>query len=185
MTKQYGFYFDANRCVQCRACELACKSTRNIEPGPKWIRVTDTWEGEFPNITRTFFSLTCLHCGKPACVEVCPTEAISKRAEDGIVVVDREKCNGCQECLTACPYDVPQFGSDGTMQKCDFCIDTGSEPACARHCPAEALHYGTMEALAVLAAEKGAQKLNGSTEPSIFILDRPGDNKIQKMFAGK
>jgi DMSO reductase iron-sulfur subunit len=185
MAKQYGFYFDADRCVQCLACEVACKSVNNIEPGPRWRRVIDIWEGEFPGIARTFFSLACLHCGQPACAEVCPTGAISKRAEDGIVVVDRDKCNGCQECAAACPYGVPQFGDDGTMQKCDFCLGLGQEPACVATCPAEALHYGTMEALAGLAVEKAASKLAGPTEPSIFVRNKLGSDVIQRRYAGK
>lgn len=182
MTRQYGFYFDAERCVQCRACEVACQSTNAIGPGLKWRRVIDTWEGEFPSITRTFFSLACMHCGKPACREVCPTGAISKRAEDGIVVVDSGKCNGCQECSTACPYDVPRFGADGTMQKCDFCLEQGGKPACAAACPAEALHYGTMAGLSKLAAAKAAHKLAGPTEPSIFVSNKPGNNTVYKKF---
>ncbi len=176
MGKQYGFYFDADRCVQCHACEVACKSTHNIEPGPKWRRPIDIWEGEFPNVTRTFFSLACMHCGKPACVEACLTGAISKRTEDGIVVVDKDKCNGCQDCAAACPYDVPQFGDDGTMQKCDFCLELGMEPVCVVHCPTEALYYGTMEELTALATEKAAEKLTGPSEPSIFILNKIGNN---------
>lgn len=182
MAKQYGFYFDADRCVQCRACEVACKSVNDIEPGPRWRRVIDIWEGEYPNFTRNFFSLACMHCGQPACAEACPTGAISKRAEDGIVVVDRGKCNGCQECASACPYKVPQFGADGTMQKCDFCLERGQEPACVATCPAEALHYGTMEELSELAADKGAKKLAGLTEPSIYVLNKLGNNVVHKKF---
>jgi anaerobic dimethyl sulfoxide reductase subunit B (iron-sulfur subunit) len=182
MAKQYGFYYDVSRCIQCRTCEVACKSIRNVEPGLKWRRVVEIWGGEFPNVTRTFFSLACMHCGKPACMEVCPTSAITKRAEDGIVVVDRDKCNGCQECFYACPFDVPQFGNDGTMQKCDFCIEIGGKPACAASCPAEAIHYGTMEELSELATGKVAEKLTGPTEPSIFIFNKLGANMIQNMF---
>lgn len=184
MGKQYGFYYDVSRCVQCRTCEVACKTIRNVEPGLKWRRVVETWGGEFPNVTRTFFSLACMHCAKPACVEVCPTDAITKRAEDGIVVVDRDKCNGCQECFYACPFGVPQFGHDGTMQKCDFCIEIGGEPACVASCPAEAIHYGTIEELSELAAGKAAEKLTGPTEPSIFISNKLGANMIQNMFVG-
>jgi len=68
MEKQYGFYFDADRCVLCRACEVACKAARNIEPGIKWMRVIDIWGGVYPNVTRTFFALACMHCGKPTCI---------------------------------------------------------------------------------------------------------------------
>jgi anaerobic dimethyl sulfoxide reductase subunit B (iron-sulfur subunit) len=169
MTEQYGFYFDADRCIQCHACELACKSVNGIEPGVRWRKVVEIWTGEFPDVSRTFISLSCLHCAEPACEKACPTGAIYKRAEDGIVVVERDKCNGCGDCFTACPYGVPQFGADGIMQKCDFCLGRGKEPACTEPCPANALFYGKMEELERLAAEKAAEKLAGDTVPSLFI----------------
>ncbi len=170
MSEQYGFYYDASRCIQCHTCEVACKSTRGLEQGVKWRRVIETWGGEYPNVTRTFFSLACMHCGKPACAAVCLTGAIIKRVEDGIVVVDRDKCNGCQDCFAACPYGVPQFGADGTMQKCDFCVETGREPACALSCPSEALNFGTLNELMKMTAGKSAKRMEGTTEPSIITV---------------
>jgi len=172
MAEQYGFYYDAERCIQCHACELACKSIHGLEPGIHWRKVIEFWTGEFPAVTRTFISLSCLHCAEPACEKACLPGAITKRAEDGIVVVDKEKCNGCGDCYTACPYGVPQFGTDGIMQKCDFCLERGKEPACTEPCPANALSYGTIEELAKLASEKGAEKLAGDTVPSLFIRNR-------------
>jgi anaerobic dimethyl sulfoxide reductase subunit B (iron-sulfur subunit) len=170
MAKQYGFYFDADRCVQCRTCEVTCKSVRNIEPGIRWRRVVEIWGGVYPNVTRASLSLACLHCGKPACMEVCPTGAISKRREDGIVVVDRDKCNGCQDCLPPCPYGVPQFDEDGIMQMCDFCTGVNMEPACAVSCPTEALKFGTMDELLEMGRGKGARRMGGSTQPSFIIV---------------
>jgi anaerobic dimethyl sulfoxide reductase subunit B (iron-sulfur subunit) len=172
MAVQYGFYFDADRCVMCRACEMACKSTRNLEPGVRWRKVVEIWEGEFPDVSRTFVSLSCLHCAEPACIDACPNGAITKRAEDGIVIVDKNECTGCGECYYACPYQVPQFGADGKMQKCDFCLEQGREPACVATCPADALFYGTMDELSRLAAEKGAEKLDGDTIPSMYLANR-------------
>ena len=173
MARQYGFYFDADRCVQCRACEVACKSVRNIEPGINWMRVVDIWGGVYPNVTRDFFTLACMHCGKPACIEACPVGAISKRGEDGIVVVNRDKCigcDGCRECFSACPYGVPQFGEDGIMQMCDFCAGINMEPACAVCCPTEALKFGSLGELLQMAKEKGATRMDGPTEPSVIIV---------------
>ena len=171
MAKQCGFYFDADRCVQGRTCEMACKTVHDLEPGMKWMRVIDIWDGVYPNISRDFFTLACMHCGKPPCIEVCPTGAISKRSEDGIVVVNRDKCNGCQDCFPACPYGVPQFGKDGIMQKCDFCTGLGKAPECAESCPAEALDYGILDKLLKKAKEKGksARRMEGPTRPSIII----------------
>jgi anaerobic dimethyl sulfoxide reductase subunit B (iron-sulfur subunit) len=169
MSKQYGFYFNADRCVQCRTCEVACKSARSIEPGMKWRRVVEIWGGVYPDITCSFFALACMHCSKPACIEVCPTGAISKRGEDGIVVVDRDKCNGCRECFSACPYGVPQFGDDGIMQKCDLCAGINMEPICAVSCPTEALIFGTIDELLEMAKRKKGGKMGGPTDPSIIV----------------
>ena len=169
MAKQCGFYFDADRCVQCRTCGLACKTVHNIEPGMNWMRVVDIWGGVYPNVTRAFFALACMHCAKPTCIEACPTGAISKRTEDGIVVVDRDKCNGCRDCFSACPYGVPQFGADGIMQMCDFCTGINMEPACTVSCPTEALKFGPLDELLKMASGKAARKMDGPTEPSVII----------------
>ena len=172
MAKQYGFYFEADKCVQCHACEVACKSFHELDLGVKWRRVIGIWGGQYPDVTFKGFSLACMHCGKPACEAVCPTGAIHKRAEDGIVVVDQSKCIGCHYCFFACPFGVPQYGDDGTMQKCNACIERleeGKEPACVATCPADALHFGTLEELADLAREKAAEKLAASTQPSMLI----------------
>jgi anaerobic dimethyl sulfoxide reductase subunit B (iron-sulfur subunit) len=171
-TKQYGFYYDAARCIQCRTCEVACKSTHNIETGVKWRRVIETWDGEYPDVSRTFFSLACMHCEKPACIAACPTGAIIKRPEDGIVVVDRGKCNGCQDCFSACPYGVPQFGGDGIMQKCDFCLGTGGDPVCAASCPSEALNFGILDELLATKTGNTTMRMDGTTGPSMIIVHK-------------
>jgi len=169
MTVQYGFYFDADRCINCHACEVACKSFNRIELGVHRRKTVEIWSGEFPEVSRTFVSLSCLHCAEPACARACPANAIIKREEDGIVIVDREKCTGCGICYDACSYGVPQFGTDRIMQKCDFCVGSGGEPACTAPCPANALFFGTMEELAGLAEETGAEVLAGETGPSLYI----------------
>jgi len=173
-SQQYGFYFDAGRCVKCHTCEMACKSVRNVELGVYWRKVIEIWAGEFPDVSRTFVSLSCLHCAEPSCVEACPNGAIRKREEDGIVVVDKNECTGCGECFYACPYQVPQYGKDGLMQKCDFCFDREEGPACVEQCPAEALFCGTMEELEKKAAGKKAEKLAGDTAPSLYIANSSG-----------
>jgi anaerobic dimethyl sulfoxide reductase subunit B len=171
-TKQSGIYFDESRCVECRTCETACKSARNVEPGVQLIRVTGTWKGNYPDVALSFFTLFCMHCAKPACAEACPTGAIIKRAEDGIMTVDSGKCNGCRECLAACPFGVPQFDKSGKLQLCDFCMSTGNPPSCAQSCPAEALYIGDLEDLQKIAKDKGkkVRKLDGTTNPSIIIV---------------
>ena len=173
-SKQYGFLFDADRCVMCHECELACKGTLGVELAVSLRKVIEIWHGEFPNVRRTFVSLSCLHCAEPPCEQACPSGAISKRPQDGIVAVDRGKCTGCQECFFACPHGVPQFGADGTMQKCDLCLERGVRPACTTSCPAEALFFGTMEELEATAGRKEGKRLFGAHGPSMFFINRRG-----------
>jgi anaerobic dimethyl sulfoxide reductase subunit B (iron-sulfur subunit) len=175
MQRQYGFYFDSDRCVQCHACEVACKSWNELELGIQWRRVLDLWGGQFPKVTNKTISSSCMHCAKPACVEICPARAISKRAEDGIVVVDQSKCTGCRSCSAACPFHVPQYGRSGIMQKCNFCLERleqRKQPSCVATCPGEALKFGPIENLAGGSEPRPAQRLSGLTDPSFFISGR-------------
>ncbi len=169
MGKQYGFYYDAGRCVQCRTCELACKSTRDVESGVLWRQVIETWSGNFPHVQRVFFSLSCLHCAQPACLSACEAGAISKRLSDGIVLVDAGKCTGCRACYEACPYHVPQFGKDGKMQKCDYCAATGGSPLCVQTCPTEAIKAGLLDDLINRQPGKTIKKMDGPTGPSLIV----------------
>jgi Fe-S-cluster-containing dehydrogenase component len=115
------------------------------------------------------FPRSCLHCETPDCVTVCPTGASYKRAEDGIVLVDNDKCIGCQLCAWACPYGAREIAlphpktatSDagrkdskrGTMQKCTLCVDRiynetlderDRQPACVLACPTRARMFGDL-----------------------------------------
>lgn len=172
MNKQLGFYFNARRCVQCFACEVACKVANDIEVGPRWRRVLNRWEDRHPGASDWNLVVSCMHCADPACLEVCPASAITKRGEDGIVLVNTDDCIGCGECGVACPYDAPQFGKDGKMQKCNLCLDRleqGKEPACIATCPGEALGFGSIEDLSNMADANSGVQLTGSTQPSFFV----------------
>lgn len=174
MSTQRGFLVDLSRCTACRACEIACKNRNKLDVGPRLRRVTQIETGEFPDVSVANLSMACMHCGKPACAAVCPTGAISKRDEDGLVVVDKEKCIGCHYCFFACPFGVPQYGADGTMVKCDGCkdfVEIGKKPACAAICFYDALHAGTLEELAEIAADKNVHRLNASTQPFVTVLE--------------
>ena len=171
---QYGFYFDAERCIGCGSCAVACKDWNDQKPGEpvQWRRVTTVERGRGTQLQLVNFSQSCLHCAKPACAGICPVGAIAKRAADGIVVQDQGKCIGCKACLSACPFGVPQYGTDGTMQKCNLCLDrvqAGRTPACADACTTGALHAGPLERLSKIAAKKNAQRFAGATQPSMFI----------------
>ena len=153
---QLGFYFDQSRCSGCFACVVACNDWHDIPSGPIfWRRVTVIESGNFPDVFVAFLSSSCYHCSEPACVAACPTEAIIKQKENGIVVVDDDACLGgstCGACQDACPYDIPQFGpeADAKMQKCDLCLDRwaeGKKPICVQACPMRALDAGPTKEL--------------------------------------
>lgn len=160
--RQLGFRFDPGRCVQCHACEAACKSLHQLEPGVEWRTVISLWTGKYPQVTNRTVSLSCMHCGEPACRTACPRNAIEKRAEDGVVLVHENLCMGCRACLWVCPFGAPRFGGDGRMQKCDLCVDLlkeGEEPACVATCPAEAIHFGPLDRMAERVGMKAARKV--------------------------
>jgi anaerobic dimethyl sulfoxide reductase subunit B (iron-sulfur subunit) len=149
---QLGFYFDQSRCTGCQACRVACKDWNDVPPGPAtWLRVPLVEEGKFPDVSVRFLLFHCFHCAEPACLKACPTGAISKRADDGIVIVDQNTCNGCGACRDACPYQAPQFRTNGApMEKCDFCrerLEAGLRPICVAACPQRALDYGSLDIL--------------------------------------
>ena len=140
--KEYLIDFDSKKCTQCHGCEIACKAWRELRYGVRYRRVLNLWQGAYPNVKNASLSLACLHCVEPACAAACPENAISKRAQDGLVVVDETLCTGCGICAEACAFGVPQFGDNGVMQKCDFCRGqqlAGAAPPCVDTCPGAAL----------------------------------------------
>ena len=128
---QLGFYFNQTRCIGCYTCAVACKDWHDHQAGSvNWMQIKTVEKGTFPKLFLAFAALPCHQCESPACMAVCPVEAISKRESDGIVVVDQERCLGREKCkkapcLKACLSRSPQFGPEDNakMQKCDFCLE--------------------------------------------------------------
>jgi anaerobic dimethyl sulfoxide reductase subunit B (iron-sulfur subunit) len=146
---QYGFYFDKEKCVGCRACEVACQLWNDSVQTVKWRNVAEALQGTYPKIKSVNVSLGCMHCGDAPCQKACPRSAIRKDEETGVVTVDQERCVGCMFCLWACPFAAPQLGIQGRMEKCTFCEDRpmGMKRACEEICPTQAIVSGDVEDL--------------------------------------
>jgi len=176
----YGMLIDLRKCTGCHACSVACKAEFDVPLGAtrSWVEYVE--KGDFPNVRRSFLPRLCNHCSKPQCVDVCPTGATWKRAEDGIVVVDPDICIGCKYCIQACPYDARFINPvTGSADKCDFClhrVSKGLEPSCVNTCIGRARVFGDLndpkseisKAIAknpvtVLRPEMG-------TEPNVFYI---------------
>jgi anaerobic dimethyl sulfoxide reductase subunit B len=158
---RYAFSFDASRCSGCMACVVACQDQNDFVADDKvaFRHVTKYEEGKYPSVQISWFSLSCQHCGNAPCLMVCPAGAISRRQEDGVVLVDADLCVGCYSCELACPFGAPKFPEGGKMAKCDLCHtrrDHGLKPACVRVCPAQALDAGPIEELSKKKAEKAS-----------------------------
>jgi anaerobic dimethyl sulfoxide reductase subunit B len=158
---------DLDRCVGCMACTVACMDQNDLEVGAEptaWRQVFAVESGAYPEARIRHVSLACMHCEDGPCLPACPTGAISRNSATRAVTVNSELCIGCHSCSIACPFGVPRFRRDGTMQKCDLCtarIEQGLEPACVRVSPSKALHYGDPNTLTLETEKKAAARLAG------------------------
>ena len=157
--KQYGFYFDSDRCTGCKTCELACEDYKDLGTDVSFRRIYEytggTWNQQsdgcwHQDVFAYYMSISCNHCENPACTAVCPTGAMHKN-EDGFVIVNEEICIGCRYCHMACPYDAPQYDAQkGHMTKCDGCysrVQAGQKPICVDACPLRALDFAPIDEL--------------------------------------
>ena len=140
-------FFDAEACVGCYACAVACMDQNDVDVvGDQLMyrnvmHIERAQEGE---VDITHVSLACQHCDNAECLDACPSRALRRDEATGAVIVRRELCIGCHSCAMACPFGIPRFGRDGTMQKCDACYARtrfGYAPACVDICPTGALTY--------------------------------------------
>ena len=144
--KKYVMLVDTARCVFCEACVTSCRAEWGTPLGVSrnWVRETMTMTNDgMPRLS--FLSGRCMHCDEPPCVPACPTGA-SFKGDDGLVLVDRDLCTGCEFCVDVCPYDARfRDPADGMISKCTFCaprIEDGEEPACVNVCFTRALTFG-------------------------------------------
>jgi Fe-S-cluster-containing dehydrogenase component len=190
--KKLGLVIDLDTCVGCHACATSCKEWNAgglagpltderpyaKDPQGVWFNRVHSYELDADPATKQpaqtlHFPRSCLHCETPACVTVCPTGASYKRAEDGIVLVDEDKCIGCKLCSWACPYGAREYSEvEGVMKKCTLCVDriyneklevADRQPACVQACPTKARHFGDLgdpdSAVSKLVADRGGVAL--------------------------
>ncbi|MEM2103753.1 MAG: 4Fe-4S dicluster domain-containing protein [Candidatus Bathyarchaeia archaeon] len=159
MSARKGFFVDIERCIKCHACEIACRVWNGINI-PSYRTIMEIENGSYPTVERTNVSIACMHCEEPYCLAACPAKAIYKR-EDGVVLVDKEKCLGCRLCSWVCPFGAPKYGPDLKMQKCTFCNDRPDwmPRACEEVCPTGAIVCGTIDQLEKTAKERKGQRL--------------------------
>jgi tetrathionate reductase subunit B len=176
---------DINKCNGCYNCQIACKDehvgndwTPIAKPQPDtgqfWHKVTDVVQGSVPKVRVRYMHDVCQQCDKAPCLTACKSQAIYKR-DDGIVIIDPEKCTGARQCVDACPYGVIYFNSDlNIAQKCTFCahlLDEGwKEPRCVDACPTGALTFGEEEDLKDLIAKAEVLKPEAAAQPRVYYL---------------
>jgi Fe-S-cluster-containing dehydrogenase component len=163
--RKFVMVIDLAACDGCAKCTTACQAMHHIPSEREWIKVFRMKDGG--NCAPYWLPRPCFHCDNPPCTKVCPVNATFKR-EDGIVLVDNNRCIGCRFCMAACPYSARFFNWDrpeppaakeavfyspergfprriGTVEKCDFCPDMarmGKLPDCAAHCPMGTIYFG-------------------------------------------
>jgi carbon-monoxide dehydrogenase iron sulfur subunit len=120
-----------DNCSGCNRCVLACSSVKEGSFTPSLARIH---VNNFPLKGYSVPSV-CFQCPKPECMEACPEKAIDIN-EVGVVTVNEDKCDGCGDCVAACPYGMIAKSAAGVAYKCDQC---GGDPACVKEC-----HYGAL-----------------------------------------
>ncbi len=218
---KFAMVIDIGACIGCRICQWACKKENNIPDtiSPPWIEVFElksevditghpslqelkegatTSYTESPLKGRWYMPVQCNHCDDPPCVKVCPVGATYK-AEDGLVLMDYDKCIGCRYCVVACPYSArrfnwtkPELAQDkvnplvpvrpvGVVEKCTFCVHRvrqGKLPRCVEACPVQARHFGKLndydsEVSRILRSNQGFRLLEElNTHPQIWYITR-------------
>lgn len=183
-----GLVIDLDTCVGCNACAVACKQWNSSgtsgpltdsapygkDPTGVWFNRIRNYEvGDYPVSRTVHFPMSCMHCEDAYCVDVCPTGASYKRAEDGIVLIDPAKCMGCNYCAWACPYGARELDrEEGVMKKCTLCVDriydtalpeAERQPACVLTCPTHARAFGDLDdpdsEVSRLVKERGGEPL--------------------------
>ena len=163
--KKFVMVIDLSRCKNVGACQKACNHAHSLHPDHNWVKIYAMQDAD--ESAPYWQPTTCMHCDNPPCVKVCPVDATFKR-QDGIVLIDSDRCIGCRFCMAACPYSTRVFNWEdphvpepmasqeyscesstpqkkGTVGKCDFCPDMVRKnelPHCVSACPNGVFFFG-------------------------------------------
>ena len=144
---RYGMLINTKRCVGCFACRLACQMKNELEPEETFIKYDMLERGTYPSVHAEVVPSQCMHCEDAPCQKVCPTGVVDS-TDDGVVLVDPERCIGCKYCMAACPYGSRiQIEATGIIEKCRFCYHDGQvgSPACVGTCVTGARVFGDLD----------------------------------------
>jgi Fe-S-cluster-containing dehydrogenase component len=164
--RKFAMVIDLAKCKNARKCVDACQEGHLLPKDHEWMKLYLLQDDN--NTAKYWFPRPCFHCDKPMCVSVCPVGATYKR-DDGIVLIDNDRCIGCKFCMTGCPYSVrvfnwkdpevkvpadhvydPETGIpqvEGTVGKCIFCADklrNNELPRCVSACPMGVIYFGDL-----------------------------------------
>lgn len=177
--RRWVFVMEPDRCINCEACMISCSVENEVPLGMhrNWINKIE--RGVFPDLSSVFLPENCHHCANPPCERVCPTGATYRR-DDGLVLIDYDKCIGCKYCMMACPYDARYVNEEkAAVDKCTFCVhrlDAGLPPACVETCVGNARHFGDINdpnsEVSKLLATHDTYRLyeEAGSEPAIYYI---------------
>jgi Fe-S-cluster-containing dehydrogenase component len=169
---QRFFIVDLSKCFGCYGCVAACANVNGTPAGIFWRRLHKLPPVHGSSALR-WLPLACNHCENPPCVAACPSNALIKRAEDGVVLHLEERCLGCRYCRMACPFEAISWDAErGLVSKCHFCherLAEGREPACVETCFAGALTQVVSDGEPGDAAEREVPGfvVEGDVKPSV------------------
>ena len=132
--------FNVSKCTGCRTCEMACSLIQTGVCNPASSRRrTISFDEDILDVP-----MQCQQCDDPACMKICPTEAIYVDDMTGAKIINYDKCIGCKMCSIACPFGAISVDPlNKKVVKCDLC---SGDPACAKFCPTGAIEYITANA---------------------------------------
>lgn len=146
----YAMVIRQDNCIDCERCKAACARTNNVPRYGYRTQILQQVDPEAIDRRREFIPVLCNQCNNPACTRACPTGATYKDKQNGIVMVDKDKCIGCKTCMSACPFNARYYNEETkAVDKCNFCFDTRitqgeTTTACAAACPAKVRIFGDL-----------------------------------------